>query len=317
MAYDDTDAPVVHQQYFDCAGPVEIWVDLESGQLDVRLHEGNTDTGSVTVQLHPDLRARARWSAGITGILTWLGEQAGPAPSAELAAEAIHGTVIDFTEQRLTVQTPRDIPLRGVPLTIQITAPSGSSVIARSTSADLTVDGVADRLEATTGSGQIRAQRCIGAVDIRTGSGDVRLGSVQGALRVRTGSGLVDVVALDSPEAATENAPGNSVGDAGTVQTGSGDVRFGAVTRDVTAHTGTGDLTIVDAAAGELELTSGSGQLRVGIHAGVLAELDVSSGFGRAHSDLPVSGPPAEGEVRLRVRARTGSGDALVTAAPR
>ena len=33
-------------------------------------------------------------------------------------------------------------------------------------------------------------------------------------------------------------------------------------------------------------------------------------------SDLPVGGPPSEGGVTLRVRARTGSGDALVTAAP-
>jgi DUF4097 and DUF4098 domain-containing protein YvlB len=100
------------------------------------------------------------------------------------------------------------------------------------------------------------------------------------------------------------------------VQTGSGDVRLGSVARDLSARTGSGDLTVVDASAGGLELTTGSGQLRVGIHTGVLAELDVSSGSGRAHSDLPVGGPPSEGGVTLRVRARTGSGDALVTAAP-
>jgi hypothetical protein len=296
---------VVRRQHFDCAGPVEVWVDLEGGQVDVRLSASTDDAATVAVQIQPDLRSRARWSAGITGILTWLGEQSTPVgPSAELATEATRSTMIDFTGQRLIVHTPRAVPLRSVPLIIQVTAPSGSSVIARSSSADLTVDGVADRMEVTTGSGQIRAQRCTGAVDVRTGSGDVRLGSVLGTLRVRTGSGLVDVVSLESESA-------------GTVQTGSGDVRFGSVARGVTAHTGTGDLTIVDAAAGELELTSGSGQLRVGIHPGVLAELDVSSGFGKAHSDLPVSGAPAEGRAGLRVRARTGSGDALVTAAPR
>ncbi|MFN2496866.1 MAG: DUF4097 domain-containing protein [Pseudonocardiaceae bacterium] len=304
-----TDAPVVRQQHFDCAGPVEVWVDLEGGELDVRLSADTADAGTVAVQVKPCLKARARWSVGITGILTWLGEQAGAGPSAELTAEAIRSTVIDFAEQRLTVQTPRESPLRSVPLAIQVTAPSGSSVIARSASADLTVDGVADRLEATTGSGQIRVQRCSGAVDVRTGSGAVRLGSVLGRLWVRTGSGLVDVVSLEQAS--------NTADNAGTVQTGSGDVRFGAVARDVTAHTGTGDLSIVDASAGDLELTSGSGQLRVGIHPGVLAELDVSSGFGRAHSDLPVGGPPTEGEVGLRLRARTGSGDALITAAPR
>jgi DUF4097 and DUF4098 domain-containing protein YvlB len=100
------------------------------------------------------------------------------------------------------------------------------------------------------------------------------------------------------------------------VQTGSGDVRLGAVKHDMNARTGSGDLTVVDAWAGGLDLTTGSGQLRVGIHSGVLAELDVSSGSGQARSDLPVGGPPAEGGAPLRIRARTGSGDALVTAAP-
>jgi hypothetical protein len=100
------------------------------------------------------------------------------------------------------------------------------------------------------------------------------------------------------------------------VETGSGDVRLGAVNHDLTARSGSGDLTVSDACAGGLELTTGSGQLRIGIHQGVLAELDVSSGFGQARSDLPVGGPPAEGNAGLRVRARTGSGDALVTAAP-
>jgi DUF4097 and DUF4098 domain-containing protein YvlB len=168
----------------------------------------------------------------------------------------------------------------------------------------VTIAGEAAGLETTTGSGQVRAQRCTGAADVRTGSGDVRLGTVLGRLRVRTGSGQVEVTSVEGAEGA------------GSVQTGSGDVRLGAVKHDVNARTGSGDLTVVDAWAGGLDLTTGSGQLRVGIHPGVLAELDVSSGSGRARSDLAVGGPPAEGNAALRVRARTGSGDALVTAAP-
>ena len=121
-------------------------------------------------------------------------------------------------------------------------------------------------------------------------------------------TGEVEVISIENTAGARNGAA--------TVQTGSGDVRLGAVTYDMSARTGSGDLTVVDASAGGLELTTGSGQLRVGIHPGVRAELDVSSGSGHARSDLPVGGPPAEGDVPLRVRARTGSGDALVTAAP-
>ncbi|MGH3775662.1 MAG: DUF4097 family beta strand repeat-containing protein [Pseudonocardiaceae bacterium] len=310
MEHDDTNVPVVRKQDFECAGPIDVSVELDSGRLDIQLEQDTEGAGrpGVAVQVRADPTGQAQWTAGIAGLLTWLGEQTGGAPPGELTAEAVRRTVIDFTGQRLTVRSPRDFPLRAVPLTIQISAPSGSSITARSGSADIAVEGVADRFDASTGSGQVRAQRCTGPTDVRTGSGDVRLGSVLGRLRVRTGSGEVEVISIDNP---ADASPGG-----GTVHTGSGDVRLGAVTHDMSARTGSGDLTVVDASAGGLELTTGSGQLRVGIHPGVRAELDVRSGSGHARSDLPVGGPPTEGDVPLRVRARTGSGDALVTAAP-
>lgn len=312
MEHDDTDASVGRQARFECLGPADIRVELDGGRLDIALGdniegaEGSRDTagtGEVAVQIRPDLTNQPPWNAGITSLLSWLGGQTGAAPLGELAAEAVRQTLIDFTGRRLTVRSPREFPLRAVPLIILVSAPAGSSIIARGGSADIAVTGVAAQLDAATGSGEVRAQQCTGAADVRTGSGDVRMGTVLGRLRVRTGSGLVDVTSVEGA-------------GAGTVRTGSGDVRLGAVKHDMSARTGSGDLTVVDACAGGLELTTGSGQLRIGIHQGVLAELDVSSGSGQARSDLPVSDPPAEGNVALRVRARTGSGDALVTAAP-
>ncbi|HEY2765454.1 MAG TPA: hypothetical protein VGJ13_15805 [Pseudonocardiaceae bacterium] len=317
MEQDDADVTVLRRHDFECTEPVELSADLGSGRLDVRLSEADIqpgDAAQVTVQVRPDPTGGPPWSAGIAGLLTWLGEQTGTAPSTELTEEAVRRTVIDFTDRRLTVRTPQDGPLRGVPLVIEVTAPAGASVLARSGSADVLVDGVADRLDASTGAGQVRAQQCTGPIDVRTGSGDVRLGSVQGALRVRTGSGVVDVISIDRAGAGASSD--DRTDGAATVETGSGNVRLGAVVRDVTARSGRGDLVVVDASAGRLELTSGSGQLRVGIHAGVLAEVDISSGSGAARSDLPVGGPPADGAAGLRVRARTGSGDALITSAP-
>jgi len=315
VEHDGTDVSVVRQERFDCPGPADIRVELDGGRLDIALGDDigdstdSTDSadtaggGHITVQVRPDLAMQPPWNMGVTSLLSWLGGQGTAAPLGELAADAVRQTLIDFTGRRLTVRSPREFPLRTVPLIIQVTAPAGSSISARGGSADLAVTGVAAQLDVATGSGEVRAQQCTGAADVRTGSGDVRMGTVLGRLRVRTGSGLVDVTSVEGA-------------GAGTVRTGSGDVRLGAVKNDMSARTGSGDLTVVDACAGGLELTTGSGQLRIGIHQGVLAELDVSSGSGQARSDLPVSGPPAEGNVALRVRARTGSGDALVTAAP-
>jgi hypothetical protein len=304
---DETATVQVREQSFESQEPIDIWVDLDGGRLDITLRDDST---GPTVHVRPDPTGRQSWSAGISGLLSWLGEQSGAVPPGDLAAEAVDRTVIDFTGRRLTVRSPREFPLRTVPLIIELSAPSGSSITARSASADVGVTGVAAELDTATGSGEMRAQRCTGTAAVRTGSGHVQLGTVLGRLRVRTGSGQVDVACLEGAKG-TEGTEGT-----GSVQTGSGDIRLGAVKHDLSARSSSGDLTVADAWAGGLELTTGSGQLRVGIHRGIRAELDVSSGSGRAHSDLLVGGPPADGDVALRVRARTGSGDALVTSAP-
>ncbi|MPZ64718.1 MAG: hypothetical protein GEU83_04105 [Pseudonocardiaceae bacterium] len=300
---------MVRQQDFDCAEPVDVVADVGAGRLELQLLEPAAATGTITVRVRPDQFTESPLGAGLAGLLSWLGEQTGSAAPGELAAEAARLTRIECEGKRLTVQTPKDMPLRTVPLSITVTAPARSTLTARAGSADLTVDGLAARVDASTGSGDVRMQRCEGPVEVRTGSGDVRLGSVVGTLRARTGSGGVDAVAVEG---------------AGTVQTGSGDVRIGAVSDDLTVRTGSGDLTVTDATAGSLELTTGSGQLRVGIGSGVLAEIDVSSGSGHARSELPVGGSPgrpdaaepgAPRSAALRVRGRTGSGDALVTSA--
>jgi hypothetical protein len=212
VEHDDADVSVVRQQSFECQGPIDVSVELDGGRLDITLVE-DAAASEVTVQIRPGSSGQPPWNVGINGLLSWLGEQTGAVPLSELAAEAVRRTAIEFAGGRLTVCTPREFPLRTVPLIIEVSAPSGSSITARSGSADVAVAGEAARLETTTGSGQVRAQRCTGAAEIRTGSGDVRLGTVLGRLRVRTGSGLVEVTSVEGAESA------------GSVQTGSGDVR--------------------------------------------------------------------------------------------
>ena len=87
------------------------------------------------------------------------------------------------------------------------------------------------------------------------------------------------------------------------VKAGSGDVTIGEVSADVGVRTGTGAVSVADARAGRMDLTTGSGGLTIGVHAGVLAELDLSSGSGRARSELDVqrTAPPARaGAVAAR-----------------
>ena len=81
------------------------------------------------------------------------------------------------------------------------------------------------------------------------------------------------------------------------------------------ARAGSGDLTVADASTGQIELQTGSGSIRVGVHAGSSAEVDLSSATGAARSELTLSDDRPEGETKLRIRGRTASGSATVSAA--
>ncbi|MEO6879422.1 MAG: DUF4097 family beta strand repeat-containing protein [Mycobacteriaceae bacterium] len=134
---------------------------------------------------------------------------------------------------------------------------------------------------------------------------------------VRTGSASTEVIGVAAAVDASTGAGDVTLGDVADeiqVRTGSGDVRTGHLHRGGRLRSGSGDL-VVDATSGSLDLVTGSGALRIGISAGVLAELDVSSGSGRATSTLPSATAPSGAADSIRVRGRTGSGDVVVQAA--
>jgi hypothetical protein len=306
---------LVRQQYFDCDGPVDIDLEWGPGTIEVLLageeagagppgapHPGAGDTSAgqppaIVVEVRPQRRP----AVGLFGLLSWMGGQFG-GPAGDLAAEAVRQTSIAVHGNRLSVRSPRNMPLRTVPLGLVVHAPAGSSLHAQAGSAQVRVGGPADRVHVASGSGDITVDQAAGPVQVKTGSGTVHLGPVLDGVSARTGSGDVAVSSLH--------------GD-GSLHSGTGDIWLGTVVGgDVTAKTGSGDLTVADAAAGQLQLVTGSGDLRVGIRGGVLAEVDVVSGSGRTRSDLPVSDrPPADGAPVLSVRARTGSGEAVISPA--
>ena len=292
---DANGAGLARQQSFECEGPVELDVEAGPGRVRVEL----VDEPGVSVRLQHDPDAGGGWGAGFAGLLSWLGGTGASPGSEETAEEAVRRTTVEFSGRRLLVRTPTALPWRGVPVAMTVTAPAGSSARLRTSSADAAVTGPAGRVDAGTGSGNVSVERCEGELEVRTGSGQARLGPIGGRARVRTGSGEVTVDSTAAPALVTS---------------GSGDVHLGTVGAGAHVRTGSGDLTVAEARSGELDLLSGSGELRVGIAAGVRAELDVSSGAGSARCDLPPADPPAGDEAVVRVHARSGSGDALVTA---
>ncbi len=291
---------LVRQQSWPCEGPAELELAVDLGRIVVEL--GSVD--EVRVEVRHDPSAGGAFGEGVGGLLSWLGSNGiGPGGDPDrLARDAVAAATITWTEdgRRLVVRSTEELPLRGVPLAVTVRAPLASRTTARTGSGDVTVSGTAGRAAVRTGSGRAQLDDVDGDADVATGSGDVAVGRVAGRSRVRTGSGEVRL---------------GGVGGAAEVRASSGDVHVGEVAADLAVRTGSGGIRVADARAGRLDLTTGSGDLHVGVHAGVAAELDLSSGSGHARSELDVSAVAPAGVPALRVGGRTGSGDITVTRA--
>lgn len=291
---------LIRTQTFPAQGPLELDVNVTAGRVEIRLGSEETET-LVEVRHEPD--SAAPWSEGVSHLLSWVSERFGDQLGADLRsspAEALRQTRIELTGNRLVVRAPKAMPLRNVPLAIIVRAAEGSHVAVRSGSANVTVTGAGGRADVTTGTGEVRLDRADGAVVVRTGSGPVRLGPVTAGLQLRTGSGDVEIASLAG---------------ATTVGTGTGDIWLGACSGEVLARSGSGNLSVADAAQGSLDLITGSGEVRIGVRPGVAAEIDLTSSAGTVTSELDVAAEPPADEVPLRITARTGSGDAVLTRA--
>jgi hypothetical protein len=284
---------------FETEGPLELDVGVTIGRVEVVL-DGES---GAHVELRHDQGEQQPWVAGVNSLLSWVGErfgdQLGVDPAAS-PAEAVRQSRIEKLGNRLVVQAPKAWQLRNVALAVKVHAPAGSHVEVRAGAADVTVTGSAGRVDLLTGSGEVKLDRADGSATIRTGSGGIKLGPTLGGLQLRSGSGHVEA---------------SSIAGSATLATGTGDVWLGAVSGEVMARTGSGDLSVADAASGTLDLITGSGEVRIGIRSGTAAEVDLTSSSGKVSSELEVADTAPEGGVQLKVRARTGSGDAVVTRA--
>jgi DUF4097 and DUF4098 domain-containing protein YvlB len=203
--------------------------------------------------------------------------------------------------RRLTVAAPdrRIVFGRGTPIGITVTVPTGSRVRLRTASAESSCTGRLDRLRADTASGRITAEEVTGDVEVHAASAEVRLGAT-GPVDVQTASGTVRI--------------GSATGDV-NVRVASGRVEVGVAEGSVSVRSASGDISVDEVSRGKVEIGTASGDLRVGVRAGAVARLDLYTVSGKARSDLPVDDTPPDGGSTVDIRAKTVSGNVLVTRA--
>ena len=214
-------------------------------------------------------------------------------PSVQLAA----GARVRFDGDRLTVHvSDQGRRFRRGQVRVTLTLPPSSSLVLKSGAADVRVSGGLVELDTRMGSGSVHADAVDGLV-VKAGRVDVELNRA-GAVTVVTGQGSLRA---------------GQVGDA-TFKTGNGRVDLGRTEGRVVVKGGAVDLTVGEGCSGEVLFTAGSGSATVGVAAGTAVELDLMSGSGDVRCDLPLESSPPSGGAGLRLRLKSGSGDLRVAA---
>jgi DUF4097 and DUF4098 domain-containing protein YvlB len=201
-------------------------------------------------------------------------------------------------------------------LDVAVTIPTHSDLAVKTGSADITVDGTLGSGKVKSGSGDVQLDTFGGPALVDTGSGDIRLDEARAELRIKSGSGSVNLGSAASAVAVSTGSGDVEIGSAAgptVVKTGSGDLKIVEARNDISLTTGSGDFLIGTAQRGRLTAKGASGDVRVGIPAGVPVWTDLSTLSGEIHSSLRGAGEPREGADHVELRAKTVSGDILLT----
>ena len=225
--------------------------------------------------------------------------------------------VVHFEGGRLTVTAPkhRGFFSNDAKLDMDIVVPVRSSVMVKSGSADVSVDGTVGEAEVKSGSGDVSLDRLAASAVVDTGSGDLRIAEALAELRVRSGSGDVTLDVLHG-EASISTGSGDVRIEHShapvVVKTGSGDLEVHRAETDLAMSTGSGDTVIHTAHRGRLSVKGASGDVQVGIPEGVAVWTDITTVSGSVRSGIRGEGEPEEGQPYVEVRATTVSGDVVL-----
>lgn len=228
-------------------------------------------------------------------------------------------TEISYSGGTLVVRTPEPTGLNGifgrsVPVDMTIEVPTGSALDASTTKAEITGEGklgecelhtatglvrlaTTGELRANTASGRLTVEHVTGRADVSGSWGSVRVGEIDGAAVVKTSSGQVWI-----GHAARSVA----------IRTANGDISVDRADSDVTAKTASGNIRAGSITRGEVELTSSSGGIDIGIAEGSAAWVDTDTKTGHVRNHLTIQDGPDGFAEKVRVNARTRSGDIVI-----
>ena len=199
---------------------------------------------------------------------------------------------------RIGYNLPEDVK-RHISISYEVTVPPDAAVQAHSGSGGISMEGIRGEVQAKTGSGDIRLRDLGGRVHVQTGSGGIRAQDVAAPFYGHTGSGDIEAAL-------------NGSGDV-DIQTGSGGVHLRGIKGGLRARTGSGDVSADGNVTGAWQLHTGSGSIRLAVGSGNGFNLDVHTGSGSIHSDLPITVQGSLGKRELKGTVRGGGPEVAVS----
>lgn len=211
---------------------------------------------------------------------------------------------IDATQNgssvNVTGKAPKDFWrfLRGHNLDVQftVTVPRAYNVRLETAGGDITVSGIAGRVEGETSGGNVSIDHVEGVAKLGTSGGDIRVDAVKGDVKAETSGGNVKV----------KNVVGNVDGE-----TSGGNCIAEDVDGKVRLETSGGNVTIkVRGANKGIHAETSGGNVTIMISKNVGAVIDAGTSGGEVTCDLPVmvSGKIAEDRVKGTVN---GGGEVI------
>jgi hypothetical protein len=272
------------QKTFDVAGPIELEIKLGSGEIEV-------DASNETQTVEVDLTAHDEASQELidNGRVELQQHQQRP------------HLVIDLQQRRGGGFNLGSLFGRSG-ISCRVRVPSASSLTVRTKSADVTARGTLSGANVSTASGDVELDRVEGGVNVKSASADVRMREVTGGVNVQSASGDVEIDVVRGPI---------------NVASASGDVTIREAYNDVSTNTVSGDQEHGAVLRGRLAAHSVSGDVHIGVRRGSKVFLDCNTVSGDTSSELDVTpdAPAGDGPM-LEIRAKTVSGDILITRAP-
>jgi DUF4097 and DUF4098 domain-containing protein YvlB len=244
-------------------------------------------------------------------------------PARKSDVRAAEQTRVDFAGGRLSIKAPkgwRIIPPFGGGDSIDVTIelPAGSNVRAAAAVATFDCTGRLGECDLRTSAGDVHVAES-GAVQVKTSTGDIRVERASGDAELVTSSGAVRLDRVDGA-AVVKNSNGDTwigeVAGAVRVNAANGKIAVDQAHAAVTAKTANGDVRLGDVASGAVVALTARGKVDIGVHDGVAAWLDLSTSFGRVHSDLDAAERPGAGVDSVEIRARSAFGDITIRRAP-